>query len=174
MASVNMQVALVTAKRTDRATLENLLELYIHDFSEILGDTPGEAGRFGYAGLDAYWSEAGHLPYLIRADGRLAGFALVCQGSRVSSDPTVFDLAEFFVVRGLRRRGVGLTAAALVLAAHPGVWEVRVMVENVGAQHFWERAIGSFTGGRFETFAWRGRHRRNFRAFRFTSPALST
>jgi predicted acetyltransferase len=168
-----MFVELAMATEADRERLENLLELYIHDFSEILGYGPRENGRFGYDGLDAYWKEAGRFPFLIRAAAQLAGFALVARGSQISGDATVFDLAEFFVVRGLRRRGVGLAAGARLFASFAGTWEVRVMEQNAGAWAFWEHAVSSFTNGRFEVCTWRSPRGRDFRVFRFVSPAAS-
>jgi len=162
-----MHIELVTATHADRARIENLLELYLHDFSEILGFTPGENGRFGYADLDLYWNASGRFPFLIRADGQLAGFALVAQGSQVSGDPAVLDVAEFFVVRGLRRRGVGAAAAVRVFESFPGTWEVRVMEQNAGAQVFWERVVSSFTQGRFESCTWRSKRGTSFRVLRF-------
>lgn len=165
-----MLVELTIATDADRERLENLLELYIHDFSEILGHGPRENGRFGYDGLDAYWNEPGRFPFLIRADGQLAGFALVSRGSQVSGDATVFDVVEFFVVRGLRRRGVGAAAATRLFSSLAGTWEVRVMEQNAGAQAFWKRAVSSFTNASFESFTWRSQRGRDFRVFRFVSP----
>ena len=163
------EIELIKATQADQQRLENLIELYLLDFSEILGFTPGENGRFGYP-LAPYWSEPGRFPFLIRADGQLAGFALVSSGSQVSGDPAVFDVAEFFVVRGLRRHGVGLAAALRVFASFAGTWEVRVMERNTGAQVFWERAVSASTKGSFESFAWQSERGTSFRVYRFVSP----
>jgi predicted acetyltransferase len=133
--------------------LANLLELYIHDFSEVIPLELGPDGRFGYPELPRYWSEPGRFPFLIAVDGHWGGFALVRQGSRISGDPEVWDLAEFFVARGLRRRGVGIAAAHLVWRRFAGRWEVRVMQENVAALHFWQRAVAGFAGRAVEPIA---------------------
>ena len=168
-----MRIELVAATPGDRERLENLLELYLHDFSEFFGNAPQENGRYGYAHLDAYWSEPGRYPFLIRADGQLGGFALVSRASQVSGDATVFDMSEFFVVRGLRRRAVGAAAAVQVFSSFAGTWEVRVMDRNTGAQIFWERTVSAFTSGRFESSTWRSPRGTNFRVFRFVSPGYS-
>lgn len=55
-------------------------------------------------------------------------------------------MAEFFVVRGWRRRGMGTRAAHAVWRRFPGMWEVRVTQANVTAQPFWAGAIAIFTG----------------------------
>lgn len=125
--------------------LANLLELYAHDFSEFHSLQIGEDGRFGYGSLSLYWSEPDRHPFFIRADGKLAGLALVKKGSALSGDQTVWDMAEFFVLRGYRRLGIGTLAAQQVWRRFPGPWEVRVMQSNPSAQLFWARAISDFT-----------------------------
>jgi predicted acetyltransferase len=126
--------------------LANLLELYVHDFSDIVAAELGDDGRFGYKNLALYWSEADRHAFLIKVDGKLAGFALVKAGSEISGNGAVWDMAEFFVIRGYRRQGVGSAAACEVLERLPGRWEVRVMDANYLAERFWERAIADFAG----------------------------
>ena len=58
----------------------------------------------------------------------------------------VWDMAEFFVIRGYRRRGIGTEVAHEVWRQFPGRWEVRVMQSNHAAYPFWEHAIAAFTG----------------------------
>src|SRR5262245_58943429 len=106
-----VKVDLVRASESDQPTLANLLQLYLHDFSEFLGTAPSEQGWFSYPRLPLYWQEQGRAAFLIRAADSLAGFALTSRGSLISGDPEVSDLTEFFVVRGVRRRGVGRAAA---------------------------------------------------------------
>ncbi len=162
-------IELIKATPADQSRLENLLQLYIHDFSEILELTPDDDGRFGYP-LAQYWSDDGRFPFLIRTNGRLIGFVLVSKGSQVTGEPNVFDVAEFFVVRGARRQGVGLAAALRLFASFSGTWEVRVMERNAGALPFWERAVSAFTKRRYESLAWRSQSGRDFRVYRFVSP----
>lgn len=139
-------VQIIPATVNQKPILANLLELYAHDFSEFQSLELGEDGRFDYKHLPLYWLEADRHPYLVRLDGRLAGFVLVKRGSEVSSNSNVWDMAEFFIVRGYRRRGIGTEVAHQVWRQLPGLWEVRVMESNRPAQPFWERAIREFTG----------------------------
>lgn len=143
-ASPRVQVVPATAEQ--EPVLANLLELYVHDFSQLLALNLGENGRYGYPGLRSYWQEAGRFPFLIREEGALAGFALVKRGPAIGGGADVFDMAEFFVARGCRRRGVGAEAAHQVWRRLPGLWEIRVMRANAAALGFWERAIGDFAG----------------------------
>jgi predicted acetyltransferase len=164
-----VNVALVRASESDHGTLANLLQLYVHDFSEFLGTSPSEAGQFSYPALPLYWREAGRAAFLIRAADRLAGFALVAQGSRLSGDPAVSDLAEFFIVRGVRRTGVGRAAAHELFTSVPGVWEVRVIESNHPAQRFWQTVIEQYTRGTFELDIWSPDDRPRSNVFRFRS-----
>ncbi len=140
------QVEVVPARLDEELIVANLLELYIHDFSEFKGLEIGADGRFGYNPLSLYWSELGRYPLLVRVEGKLAGVVLVKRGSEVSGNDEVWDMAEFFVLRGYRRRGIGTRIAHEVWTRFPGMWEVRVMQSNVPAHQFWGRAISLLTG----------------------------
>jgi predicted acetyltransferase len=136
----------IPATAEQQPALANLLELYAHDFSEFHPLEIGASGRFGYPSLPLYWSEPGRYPLLIKMDGNLAGFAFVKRGSEVSGNLAVWDMAEFFILRGYRKRGIGTQAAHEVWRRFPGPWEVRVMQSNLSAHLFWDRAISDFTG----------------------------
>lgn len=129
--------------------LRNLAELYVHDLSEIVPLELNAQGRFDHDFWRGCWT-VDRTPYLIRVDGHLAGFAIVARGSRLTDDPTVSDLAEFFVVRRHRRHGIGTRAAASLFDRRPGIWEVRQMAGHRAARTFWRTAIGAYTAGKFE------------------------
>ena len=143
---LSASIAVIPAGPEQEPVLANLLELYAHDFSEFHGIEIGSDGRFGYIHLPLYWSEADRYPFLVRMDGKLAGLVLVKRGSEVSGDATAWDMAEFFVLRGYRRRGIGTLVAHQVWKQFPGRWEVRVMESNLSAFNFWVNAISGFTG----------------------------
>jgi predicted acetyltransferase len=144
--SLQSNVEVIAATFDQESVVANLFELYAHDFSEFHGVEVGEDGRFGYPHLALYWSDAGHLPFLVRVKGKLAGFVLVRRGSQLSDDPAIWDMAEFFILRGHRRRGVGSEVAREVWQRVPGRWEVRVMESNRPGCEFWKQAIAGFTG----------------------------
>jgi predicted acetyltransferase len=139
-------IEVIPAAPEQQSILANLLELYAHDFSEFNNIEVSADGRFGYSSLPLYWSESGRYPFLTKVDGELAGLVLVKKGSDVSGNENVWDMAEFFVMRGYRRRGVGTRVAHEVWKRFPGPWEVRVMESNVPAREFWARAIAIFAG----------------------------
>jgi predicted acetyltransferase len=134
------------ATKEEMPIVANLFELYAHDFSEFHSVEPGPDGRFGYPDLPLYWSEPGRYPFLIRIAGKLAGFALVRRISQTSGGNAVWDVAEFFVLRAYRRRGVGKKVAHAVWRQFPGPWQVRVMRANAAAHRFWQKAVAEFAG----------------------------
>ena len=137
----SVEVEVIPATLEQEPILANLLELYGHDFSEFFDLDIGEDGRFGYTSLPLYWSDPNCHPFLLRIEGKLAGLAFVKRG-----DAAVWDIAEFFVVRGYRRLGIGTQAAHEVWRRFPGMWQVRVMQANVSGERFWAGAISTFTG----------------------------
>lgn len=139
-------VAVIPAASSQEPILANLLQLYAHDFSEFHEVELGNDGRFCYQQLPLYWREPNRHPFLVRVDDKLAGLVLVKQGSEISINESAWDMAEFFVLRAYRRRGVGTKVAHAIWRRFPGSWEVRVIESNHPAHLFWQRAISSFTG----------------------------
>jgi predicted acetyltransferase len=150
-------VTLTEAPAARMPTIANLMQLYLHDFSEFaaVATAHGEVdadGRFAYAGLDDYWREDGRLALTIEADGRLAGFALINRWSALNR-PLDYSVAEFFVMRKYRRIGVGSQAARLLFARFPGRWEAPVAWYNPPALAFWRRAVAACADGTVEECA---------------------
>src|SRR3954463_12136899 len=143
-------ISLDPASAAERPVLENLFQLYADDWSELGWLDVGRDGRFADPSLDEYWQEGHHHPFLIRVDGRPAGFVLIAARSRLTGAADVFDMAEFFVMRKYRRQGVGFAAASAAFDRFPGRWEIRQRDENAAATLFWRRVIVRYTGGRYQ------------------------
>ena len=90
----------------------------------------------------------------MRSDGKLAGFVLVHDRSRLSGTNGIRDMAEFFILRKYRRRGVGEMAARAIFDRLPGSWEIRERPSNVDAVAFWRRVIERYTYGAFREETW--------------------
>jgi predicted acetyltransferase len=141
---------LVPATNDDRAALLALNEYYVYDFSDLLGLDVGADGRFGGGRLERHFVDPICHPFLVRVDGKLAGFAIHEGRSRLTGEVGVNDVADFFVMKKYRRHGVGARAATALFDRFAGTWEVRQVRTNVAATAFWRDVIGRYTRGAFE------------------------
>ncbi|NGZ77166.1 GNAT family N-acetyltransferase [Saccharibacillus sp. VR-M41] len=105
---------------------------------------------YEFRDFDAYWNEPGRYPFLLRADGKLAGFALIRligpsdEGSSEKADGLgIYEMVEFFVMKKYRKQGIGRRAADELFRRFPGRWKLGVMEENAPALSFWREAIAS-------------------------------
>ncbi len=142
-----MNVEVTQASLDDKPLLQRLLELYQYDFSEYENIDLDSDGTYGYAWLDHYWHEDGRYPFLVRVDGKLAGFVLVNQITLLSNSE--WSMAEFFIMRKYRRRGVGKTVAFYIFDKFHGIWEIHQLERNIPAQHFWRKIISEYTKGQY-------------------------
>ncbi len=140
-------VDLVRATRSDRAVLSNLGQLYRHDLSEGMGLLPNADGTFNNRRLDAFFvaDDPSARGWLIRVAGQTAGFVLT-HADDAGGHTGGQVLGDFFVVRALRRTGVGMTAAVAVMRARPGRWTVGFQDYNRGARAFWTRVATAVAG----------------------------
>lgn len=138
------RVELKPATAADAEVLRRLAQLYVYDFSALLALELDDDGLFSQLSLAGLFDDPRRHAFLVLASGRLAGFVIVRRGSRLTLDPDVWDIEEFFIVRRHRRSGVGTAAAHLLFSSHRGRFEVRQRRENVAATAFWRRAIGSY------------------------------
>jgi predicted acetyltransferase len=157
-----MQLQLTEIGETQRRVLERLAQLYMYDFAEHAHGDVTEEGLYPYIDFDDFFARTERRSYLIRVDGKIAGFALAYRGEAFR-DPTesVWWMDEFFVMRKFRRRGIGERVATQLFEELGGTWEVGQVQTNADARAFWRRVIGRFTGGDYEEFAldderWRG------------------
>ncbi|MGW3891499.1 GNAT family N-acetyltransferase [Micromonospora chokoriensis] len=142
-------VDLIPVDRSHRAVLSNLGQLYRHDLSEAYGHLPNDDGTFNDRPLDRFL--AGVDPqchaWLITAAGRTAGFVMTtpAEGGGMS-------IASFFVVRALRRTGVGRAAAVHVISLSPGRWRIGFQRYNPGVEAFWSTVATQVSGTTWEIY----------------------
>jgi predicted acetyltransferase len=148
MEAGDQAVSVRSASGSERPLIDSLSQFYVYDFSEI--EPPGSAklefdaqGRYApLPDLNLYWRNEGFHPLLIRVAEWLVGFALINTRSH-HGESIEHNMAEFFVARKYRRRGVATEAVRQILARYPGDWEVAVAERNLAAKTFWPRAIAA-------------------------------
>jgi predicted acetyltransferase len=139
-----MEVVRVDDDR-DRAALRNLYPLYLHDLSHWSTHYRlDEDGRWRPSYVDDFLSRPECAAFLIREDGAAAGFAWVGGGDFPRKRPDRdWRLAEFFVAAPFRRRGIGRAAAARILDAFAGAWQLEVIDGNEPALAFWREVLAA-------------------------------
>lgn len=149
-------VSLHDATESDAPLLRNLLQLYIHDLSAIFTHVElGEDGRYAYPALSSFLSGGPErCAFVLRADGRLAGFMLAQRGSPAVCEPGAWDVAEFFVLKRHRRAGVGRMAASRLWEQRRAAWTVRVANKNASALAFWRRVVADYRAGTVSELSW--------------------
>lgn len=144
-----MQVTIQPADLALRPAIEQLVQLWYYDLSAADGSELNDQGRFDTPSHDEYWAEEGHYPFLIRANGQLAGFALVNRKSRIHTPFDGHTIAALLVVRKYRRQGVGRSAATQIFDRLPGRWEIGSHRVHSVAHAFWRSVLDRYTGGQY-------------------------
>ena len=128
---------LIAANPSQKPVFENLSQLYLHDMSTYFPDLTCEDGRFENRILDEAWQH----PFLFRARGQIAGFALITTKCTIRDRDPCWYVAEFFVLRPFRRHGIGRAAMNALFARLQGAWEITWIDGNLPAARFWPRVI---------------------------------
>jgi predicted acetyltransferase len=126
--------------------LEQLLELYQYDLSDIWLQDLDEHGRYGFD-LTRHKRAEGSRAYIAREGKQYVGFALTAPAIVTRTEGTWME--QFFILKRYRRSGAGRALAKHVLQAHPGAWEIGQIEGNSAAYAFWRKVIGEATGGQF-------------------------
>lgn len=93
-------------------------------------------------------------------DRQPAGFALVMhEHGNAGID---YRMAEFFIARPQRRRGIGRGAARLILDRFSGRWQVSEDATNQEAVAFWRNVLAGYTRGDYRERAGGGEVRQYF------------
>jgi predicted acetyltransferase len=140
-------IEVLPASLPDKTLLQRLMELYQYDFSEFDGADLDAHASYGYAYLDHYWVEEGRHPFLVRVDGKLAGFVLVSDHALLPGNER--SITEFFIMRKYRRRGIGKHVSYWIFDFFPGKWEIQEIAPNLPAQRFWRSVITAYTNGQY-------------------------
>jgi predicted acetyltransferase len=124
--------------------LRNLWQLYRHDLSEYRNMLPDVDGKFHARQLDAYADDSDRTCLIVQHDNLPIGFVL-----GVGLHSQVRSIGEFFIVRGLRRQGIGRQVARDVFRRFPGPFEVAFQEENPGAARFRRHVADHVAPGRW-------------------------
>lgn len=154
----------------DRRWIQAVYPEYIEELADVSRSGTGVFPITGEHGprepeLLARWfrDDRSH-PLLILEAGRPAGFALVSRPlvGPAAAGQVGYRMAEFFVRRAHRRRGIGRAAASLIFSRFAGHWEVAEATMNSEAVNFWRRTVMQYTRGDYEERVRDGEVRQRF------------
>jgi predicted acetyltransferase len=138
-----LNIELPDATLADLPVLQTMATYYVYDISEFMLGEPDwefpETGLYGAPSFQPYFDDPDARVLLIRVNGELGGFAIV--DTKGSSPDVEFNMAQFWVHRKYKGRGVGAFAAGQCFARFPGLWEVNVIPRNTAAFAFWRKSI---------------------------------
>lgn len=137
------------AHEADRRWIESVYRDYLDDLGLLntgLFPALGEVGHREPDQLQHWFNDSTITLLTILDDGQPAGFALVAKDSRAARQSD-FRMAEFFVSRPYRRRGVGRSAVRLILDRFAGRWEIVEYSRNPDAVKFWRSVVSAYTRG---------------------------
>lgn len=145
-----MKLELLEAKEKDKNVIYNLMQLYTYELSFFEDNTTNfellENGLFKMNKyIDLYWKEEERHPYILKCDGKIAGFVL-----ERFNEEGINEIAEFFVLNKYRQYGVGTFMANEMFNKYKGKWEIRTLLKNKRAQDFWRRVIKNASNGIYE------------------------
>jgi predicted acetyltransferase len=142
-----MVLELRKSRPHDFPALQQMLELYQYELSDIWPQEADREAKYGYD-LDRHKQGERFHAHVAMEGLQYAGFALVAPA--VVTRKEGHWMEQFFVLKRFRRSGAGYALAKHVLFSHPGAWEVGQMPANLAAQAFWRRVIGNVTSGSYD------------------------
>ena len=167
------KIKLIPATLADHPAIQNMGRFYVYDMSEYLGNQEGweipEDGLYECIDFKKYWEDENAFPLIVHYENELVGFAIV---DKKGSEPKIdFNMAQFFIARKFKNKGIGRYIAQQCFKKFPGEWEVMVMPGNEGAYRFWRSIIKDYSGNNFIEYTREIAHFNNNRnnIFRFNS-----
>lgn len=157
------KIKLIPAPLSDYPTIQNLGRFYAYDMSEYLGHEAGwemsENGLYECMDFKKYWESENTYPFLVRYEKELAGFVII---DKKGSDASIeFNVAQFFIVRKFKRKGIGRYVAEQCFNQFRGTWEVMVMPDNDGAYRFWKATLKHYCDNNFTEYTRNVAHFKN-------------
>ncbi|MFE5319388.1 GNAT family N-acetyltransferase [Paenibacillus sp. NPDC056579] len=144
-----MNIEIELARYEEKTVLSNLIQLYRYDSSEFDGHVLNQHGLYLYKYFDHQWTDEYRRPFIIKADGEIAGLAFISldvpkEYTKWSTAEKTNVISEFFIMRKYRCKGVGRYAAHSLFNRFAGTWEVKQTAANRPAYAFWKQVISDY------------------------------
>ncbi len=125
----------------------------------------GDAGQREPDPLQRWLVDRTALLITILDDRQPVGFAMVARETHAARQSD-YRMAEFFIDRAHRRRGLGRSAVRLILDRYAGRWEISEYTRNPAAVQFWRKVVMAYTRGDYRERSSNGEVRQYFTSLR--------
>lgn len=134
-------VELLQAGPEHVALIRNLYQFYAYESSDWEQEDVEADGRFYIheEHLARYWQEPQWSANLLLVDGFIAGFLLIERSELSGLD--ALELADLFILKRYRRKGIGSALATQLLSSGESDWLVRFYNQDETAQAFWRTVL---------------------------------
>jgi predicted acetyltransferase len=150
----------------DRKWIEQVYRDYLDDLAPLnTGVFPalGEIGHREPDQLTRWFADPNAQLLTILKVNEPLGFAMVTRGAPgIGRNAVQFRMAEFFIARQHRRRGIGQSAVRLIFDRFAGTWEIVEYLRNPNAVSFWRKVLAQYTRGNYEERVVNGEVRQTF------------
>jgi predicted acetyltransferase len=150
--------------RNDRRWIESVYRDYLTDLAPLAtGIFPalGEVGHREPDQLLRWFADPSAQVLTILYDEAPVGFAMVrrrsASANAAGAAPNApgsaageFSMAEFFIARPWRRRGIGAQAVRLLFDRFAGNWLITEHQGNGAAVKFWRGVVSAYTRGKYQ------------------------
>ena len=134
-------VELIQTGPEEAELIRNLYQYYAYESSDWEQEDVEGDGRFYIHDehLARYWQDPQWSANLLLVDGYIAGFLLI-EGSEIPGLDAL-ELADLFILKRYRRKGIGRAIATQVLFSGEGTWLVRFYDQDEVSQAFWRTVL---------------------------------
>ncbi|NNA89185.1 GNAT family N-acetyltransferase [Pseudomonas gessardii] len=121
--------------------IRNLYQFYAYESSDWEQEDVELDGRFYIheEHLARYWQDPQWSANLLLVDGYIAGFLLIERSELAGVN--ALELADLFILKRYRRKGIGRALATQVLSSGEADWLVRFYDQDEVSQAFWRSVL---------------------------------
>lgn len=134
-------VELIQTGPDEAELIRNLYQYYAYESSDWEQEDVERDGRFYIHDehLARYWEDPQWSANLLLVDGYIAGFLLI-EGCELPGIDAL-ELADLFILKRYRRKGIGRAIATQVLCSGEANWLVRFYDQDEVSQAFWRAVL---------------------------------
>ena len=119
-----------------RELLWNINQKYLYEMTNFYDDPMDECGNYHYGHFEEYFTDPRREALFIVNGQTPVGFAFICPYSNIGQEPD-YTMAEFTIFPAYRRKHFAREAAAAIITARPGKWEIKFNEKNLPAKRLW-------------------------------------